>query len=139
MRIIDTWFGMEGEEDDKPFLIRGREKINSFRKKGEHQIRVDIVFEYLPKESNGLPDTSQMDLMERIENALVAELEEDIHGILALVYTGNSHRVWYWYCKDVAVTKERINSALALFPEKLPLKIYSTKDPEWTAYNEILD
>jgi len=139
MYLTDTWFGIEGADDDKPFLIRGREDVISFQKRGKHKLRIDIIFQYVTRDTTGMPDESQLNLMEQVENALVNELEQDIQGILAFVYTGNDHRVWYWYCKDVRETGERINKALSSFPEKLPLQMHSVEDPDWAAYNEILD
>ena len=139
MYLTDIWFGMEGTLDDKPFLIRGREKIIAFRKNGQHKFRIDIIFQYVTDDTTGMPDESQLKLMEQVEDALVEELEPDIHAILSFVYTGNYHRVWYWYCKDVRKTVERINKALSSFPERLPLQLHSAEDPEWTAYNDILD
>jgi len=139
MHLTDTWFAIEGAVDDKPYLIRGREDVISFQRRGKHNLRIDIIFHYVTDDIKGMPDLPQLSLMEQVEDALVYELEQDIQGILAFVYTGNDHRVWYWYCKDVMDTSERINKALSSFPERLPLQMHSVEDPEWTAYNEILD
>ena len=139
MHLTDTWFAIEASVDEKPYLIRGREDIISFRKRGEHKSRIDIIFNYVTDDLNGMPNLPQLNLMEQVENSLVYELEHDIQGILAFVYTGNDHRVWYWYCKNVKETGERINKALSSFPERMPLQMHSVEEPEWTAYNEILD
>lgn len=139
MHLPDEWFMIEGVADEKPFLIRGREDMNFFREAGEHAIRIDIVFQYNSPDDSGMPDDAQLDSMKEVEDALVEELESDNQGILAFVYTGNKHRVWYWYCKDVGETGQRINKALSAFPGRLPLQLHSRPDPDWTAYNDILD
>jgi hypothetical protein len=86
-----------------------------------------------------MPDNSQVGLMEGVENLLIDQLEHDLEGILAFVFTGNSQRVWYWYCKDPKAAVDRVNIALSAFEEKLPIKIYSTQDPEWNEYNNLID
>lgn len=32
MKINDIWFGVEGDIDDNPYIIRGREDLKAFQK-----------------------------------------------------------------------------------------------------------
>jgi hypothetical protein len=139
MKINDTWFGMEGDIDGNPYIIRGREDINIFQKSGSYQTRIDICLTYIAHDESSMPDNDQVELMERVEGRLIDQLENDLEGILAFVFTGNSQRVWYWYCKNQKAALERTNIALAAFQEKLPIEIYSAQDPQWDEYNNLID
>lgn len=94
---------------------------------------------YISHDESNMPDDSQVELMDEVEELLIDQLERDLEGILAFVFTGNSQRVWYWYCKDSKVVIERVNIALSAFKEKLPIEIFSTQDPEWDEYNNLID
>jgi hypothetical protein len=139
MKINDTWFGMEGDINGNPYIIRGREDIKAFQKSGLYQTRIDICLTYIAHDESNMPADNQVELMERVEQLLVNQLEHDLEGILAFVFTGNFQRVWYWYCKNQKVAIERVNIALAAFEEKLPIEIYSTHDPEWNEYHNLID
>jgi hypothetical protein len=139
MQINDAWFGIDGDLDGSPYIVRGREDLSAFQESGLYQIRIDIVWNYCVNNDSMLPDNDLLALMEKTENLLVDQLEGNLEAILALVFTGNAQRVWYWYCKDVIIASKRINIALSAIAEKLPLEIYSTQDPDWNEYNNWVD
>ena len=135
MEINDTWFGIEGNIEGNPYIVRGREDLNAFQETGLYQLRVDIVWNYISNSDAKMPEEGLLELMEKTEQLLVDHLEFDLEAILALVFTGNNQRVWYWYCKDRTVAAERINIALSAISEKLPIEIFSESDPQWEEYN----
>jgi hypothetical protein len=138
MKIKDSWFGLEGTNNDHPFLIRGRDELADFIRLRVYQTRIDMCWTYRSDDASKMPDEEDMQLMENVENLLVEKLEEDLQSILALVYTGNNQRVWYWYSKSSEEAIKRINSALSSFP-KLLIEFFSCLDPDWEEYNGVID
>lgn len=138
MELNDTWFGLEGTDNDHPFLIRGRENLQAFQQSGFYTERIDIVWEYQSNDDSLMPEHADVLLMEQVENALVEHLENDFQSILAFVFTGNNQRVWYWYTKNVQQAGSRINHVLMHF-KQLPIQILSEPDPDWQTYHDILD
>src|SRR5665213_2301318 len=138
LELDDTWMGIEGNDNDHPFLVRARENLQNFIGSKLYETRVDICWAFNSSDESLMPDKKDLSLMTKVENALVASLEPDIQSILAFVFTGNNQRVWYWYSKDPVETTRRINISISKF-KKLPIEIFSASDPDWQEYQNIID
>lgn len=139
MHAPDTWFGIEGEQNGQPYIVRGREDVAVFQESGLYDTRIEIVWTYTADNPAGMPNEALLKEMETAEHLLVEALEPDDTAILAFVFTGNNHRVWYWYTHNRATMTKRINEALSAIPEKLPLQLFAANDPHWDAYHQLLD
>jgi hypothetical protein len=138
MHLNDSWAAGEFFTDDLPVLIRYRPHLQNFIETGLYRYRMDIIWEYAPKDETLLPDGIALDLMEQVEDALVAIMEEDNQTLLAFAITGDNERWWAWYTTDVDIAGERLNIALAKF-DPLPITIVSNDDPDWEEYTGVLE
>src|SRR5688500_16907327 len=100
MKLIDTWFTAEGTNEDKPFLLRGRDSLKSFIDSALYEDRIEILWKYESTDDSGMPSNDELKLMAEIENALVDSFELDLHSILVAVYLWNNSKTWFWYTKS---------------------------------------
>ncbi len=134
----DTWTGAEGENGDKPFLLRFRPHLQDFITTNKYNKRLTISWNYDSADSSLMPGDDELELMQDVEDALVDTLEKDIQSVLAFVYTGHNQREWHWYSCDINETGKRLNEALADF-DQLPIELSAEDDPEWREYNAVLE
>lgn len=138
MTLNDTWFAAEGGDDDEmPFLLRGRQYLLNFIQAGKYNHYVELNWSFREETENGLPATEEKELMERVEKTLQAALEVDFQTVLAIVHTGDNEQTWIFYTKSVKEFQRRVNEALKPY-EKLPVSIETEEDPDWEAYRHIL-
>ncbi len=139
LHLNNSWAtGQFSTEDDLPVLVRFRPHLQNFMESGAYQYRMDIIWAYEPRNETLLPDGAALDLMEQVEHALVALLEEDNQTLLAFAITGESERWWAWYTTDIDIAGERLNKALAKF-EELPITINANDDVDWDEYVGVLE
>jgi hypothetical protein len=139
MQLSNSWVSAEfSTEEDLPVLVRFRPHLQNFMETGQYLYRMDIIWEYAPRNETQLPDGATLDLMEQVEAALVNLMEEDNQTLLAFAITGESERWWAWYTTDVDIAGERLNRALATF-DPLPITINANDDVEWDEYNGVLE
>jgi hypothetical protein len=139
MQLDDSWIAVDFlTEEAIPVMVRFRPNLQNFMEAGIHDKRMDIIWTYETGNESLLPELADMDLMEEVENALVAVFEQDNQTILTFTFTGENERWWAWYTTDVDIAGERLNEALAQF-EELPISISVINDPEWSEYMAVLD
>lgn len=138
MELNDEWVGTEGKMDNGPFLLRYRPNLANFFETGKYSTKLDIIWNYSSDNDALMPTDKEMSLMGDVEDTLISVLEADFNSILTFVFTGDNHRVWYWYSSDINITGKRINEALSRF-DKLPIRLQSAKDPGWLEYFETLE
>lgn len=135
----DLWTGGEGEnEEGLPFLLRYRNNLQHFVETGNYNTGLIILWNYTSEDDSLMAGTEEMGLMQKVEDTLVAALEDDLQAVLAFVFTGLNQREWHWYTTDPEESGKRINDALAEFDE-LPIELSAEEDPEWTEYYAIMD
>nr|WP_315153349.1 DUF695 domain-containing protein [uncultured Flavobacterium sp.] len=134
----DTWTLSEGEIEGYPFLIRFRPHLQSFADTKNYNKRLVIIWTYESNDDSLMPNQSDIELMEDVENGLVEILEIDIQAILAFVYTGENQKEWHWYSNDIKLTGQRLNEALSNF-ERLPIELLMEDDENWNEYNLVLE
>ena len=138
MKLADNWFTDITESDGGAMIVVcGRDEIDEFRDSGKFKERVEITWAYLP-DAQAMPSLDEAGRMEEAQEALQRAMEKDKLAILTGVYTGDGSRTWVFYTRNIPAFGERLNAALAPF-ERLPIAIYTEKDPEWNEYREMCE
>ena len=122
-------------DNELPIFISGREDLDEFRLSGKFKERVEIYWKY-DSNHNGMPSDAEGELMEQVINSLRNAVEKDKLAILTGIYTGNNERTLVFYTRTSRVFGERLNDALAEFPQ-LPITLYVEIDPEWNEQQEL--
>jgi hypothetical protein len=133
----DIWTLAEGENGGTPFILRYRPNLQPFIDTNQYNKRLIILWSYDSDNDSLIPSEADMNYMSSVEDRLIKVLENDLHTILAFVYTGQNKREWHWYSKDIIETGTRLNSVLNEF-EKLPIELNAEDDPLWNEYNGVL-
>ena len=136
MKLTDNWFSTMAEADKgMPIFITGRDDMDEFRLSGKFKERVEIYWKY-DSHHNGMPSDADGELMEQVVEALRLAVEKDKLAILTGMYTGTGERTLVFYARTSRVFGERLNEALAPFPQ-LPITLYVENDPDWNEYQEM--
>ncbi|MEE1089934.1 MAG: DUF695 domain-containing protein [Paludibacteraceae bacterium] len=136
MKLTDNWFStMAIADNELPIFISGREDLDEFRLSGKFKERVEIYWKY-DSNHNGMPSDAEGELMEQVIDSLRNAVEKDKLAILTGIYTGNNERTLVFYTRTSRVFGERLNDALAEFPQ-LPITLYVEIDPEWNEQQEL--
>jgi hypothetical protein len=122
-------------DNELPIFISGREDLDEFRLSGKFKERVEIYWKY-DSNHNGMPSDAEGELMEQVIDSLRNAVEKDKLAILTGIYTGNNERTLVFYTRTSRVFGERLNDALAEFPQ-LPITLYVEIDPEWNEQQEL--
>jgi hypothetical protein len=138
MKLTDNWFSTMAETDNEmPIFISGRDELDEFRLSQKFKERVEIYWQY-ESTHNGMPSDNDAELMEKVIDALRKAVEKDKLAILTGMYTGNNERTLVFYTRTSRVFGERLNEALAEFPQ-LPITLYVENDLNWDEYQEMCD
>jgi hypothetical protein len=137
LELNDTWFGGETENNEKPVIIRGRQHLKNFIGSKQYTEHVEFVWTFETETENGIPTPEENIFMQKVEDALIENLESDLQSVLTIVYTHDGIRSSIFYTKSVPEFLKRINKALSEF-KKLPIEITNEKDIEWVLYTGIL-
>lgn len=138
MVLTDKWFSTMAEADNEmPIFVTGRDNLDEFRLSNKFKERVEIYWKY-DSNHNGMPSDAEGELMEQVINALQKAVEKDKLAILTGIYTGNNERTLVFYTRTSRVFGERLNEALASFPQ-LPITLYVEIDPDWNEYQELCE
>jgi hypothetical protein len=137
LSISDRWDVSQGFLDDKVMIIRIRRDLNNFIGHPGLPNRLRIVWEYHRDNDSGLPDPADAELMDLCEGQLSDALELRNEAILTHVLTCDGLRQWVFYCGDVGVAGERLNSVLP-HDEPYPIEITAETDEEWAEYSDTI-
>ena len=136
MKLTDNWFStMAIADNELPIFISGREDLDEFRLSGKFKERVEIYWKY-DSNHNGMPSDAEGELMEQVIDSLRNAVEKDKLALLTGLYPGNNERTLVFYTRTSRVFGERLNDALAEFPQ-LPITLYVEIDPEWNEQQEL--
>jgi hypothetical protein len=133
----DSWTYAEGKNDGLPFQLRFRNNLESFIKTNHYKSRFIIIWNYDSSNFAGMPVDKDLILMGKMENLLVADLEDDLQAVLSFVYTTKNQKEWHWYSTDISETGSRTQAILSTFG-KLPITLNSKEDPDWSEYKSVL-
>ena len=126
----ETWTSAEGESDGVSFLLRFRPNLQAFIATNKYKTRLTLIWNYESENTSLMPSEKTIEMMNKVENALIDILENDLQAILAFVYLGHNQKEWHWYSIDITETEKRLNEALSYF-DVLPIEFSSEDDAEW--------
>lgn len=135
--MADWWTAPAEAADGKLVMVTGRRDIKKFRENPRFSIRVEVSWKYIGGE-DGMPNREDSEMMERVQDLLVAVFDKDPVAVLTGVYTGDGERNWVFYTLSTHIFGRKLNEALADLPV-LPLEIYSENDPDWQEYDEMAE
>ncbi|MEM1135492.1 MAG: DUF695 domain-containing protein [Bacteroidota bacterium] len=133
----DTWTVAEGDYENTPFILRFRPNLIDFIDTKEYRQRHTITCKYQSDDASLMPESEDFEYMGTIENHLVAALEGELIAVLAFIYTGQNHKEWHWYVKEIEKANRKIKAVSEKF-NRLQLAIQIEDEPDWKAYNAIL-
>ena len=122
-------------ESGKTLIITGRDDVDSFRASGKYPFRLNVWWDYDPL-TDGMPQRSDAELMEKATDRFLEETKKDTAAILTGIYTGDGRRDWVFYARSLHIFRNILNRALADLP-LLPIAIDATEDPDWEEYLEM--
>ncbi|MDE6207825.1 MAG: DUF695 domain-containing protein [Muribaculaceae bacterium] len=136
---MDDWFiSPTVDEDGNTIIVTGRLDVEKFRSKDKYSIRVEVTLPYTPEGPLGFPAPATAELMEQATDALQKALKGKNTAIMTGIFTGGAQRNWVFYTFSTEVFGSYLNRALAELPV-LPLEIYAENDPDWAAYDEMIE
>jgi hypothetical protein len=101
--------------------------------RSDYPARVAIVWQY--QSTSGMPQMTERENMDRLEDLLSSELEVSSLATLVLVSTGENMREWIYYTKSETHFIAQMNSALGN-KEPFSIEIHAAPDPEWKSYDD---
>jgi len=93
--------------------------------------RIILVWRY--QSEKGMPEKSEREAMDGMEDSLVSLVDRPGQSILTLVSTGEDLREWTFYAKSEQEFIAALNRALAGRP-RFPIEVHAGPDPEWSTY-----
>lgn len=133
----DWWTSPTESETGRLIMVTGRRDITKFRSNPKFKIRIEITWNY-NGDATGMPDKPTSELMEAVQDSLMATFDKDPVAVLTGVYTGDDRRDWVFYTLSTSIFNKKLNEALAPF-DRLPITIYAENDPDWAEYEEMRD
>lgn len=131
----EWWTAPAQAEDGRLIMVTGRKDVERFRSNPRFSIRVEVTWPYYG-DTDGMPDKSTSEQMEKTQEALESVFAKDPVAVLTGIYTGAGERNWVFYTLSTNIFGRKLNEALVDFPV-LPLKIYAENDPDWNEYAEM--
>ncbi len=131
----DWWTSPTESEDGNLIMVTGRRDVSEFRDNPRFNIRIEVTYKY-DGDKNGMPDLETSEQLEKVTDAIKAELDKDPVAVMTGIYTGDGERNWIFYTPSTRIFEKKINNALSAMPV-LPLSIYAENDPEWNEYSEM--
>ncbi len=132
----DKWIAAERDEDT-PVLVRFRPNLQAFRALGELTTEIQLIAHYKPEIISGLPDDTEMDLLDDFEDQLMEEIEST-ETVLTAVLTGESKRIWIWYSAKGTEAISRFLD-LASLNQYFKIELNHGENANWQAYQGVLN
>lgn len=134
----NEWFTTPAVDDNgNTIIVTGRLDVDSYRSRERNNIRVEVTLPYTPAGPLGFPDDSTAELLDTITESFHANLKGKNTALLTGIFTGGGERNWVFYTFSTESFNGFLNRSLSELP-MLPLSIYAENDPEWAAYDEML-
>lgn len=133
----DKWMIKQGQKDGLQLFVRIRNSKPNRINTNDYPHLIGISWEYKPRDESGLPDSSVLNEMGRLEE-LLDKIESNNVAYLMAIITGNGTREWLWYSRDASEMMSQVNEALAS-QQPFPIKFIREDDPTWSAYDHWLN
>jgi hypothetical protein len=128
----DQWSVAQAEKNGKPLLIRYRSQRPQGVEATAFPFLLSATWSYQPNEF-GLPSATEMEWMDKFEDALAMSLEGSQTAHRMVILTGAGERDWLWYTTGEDEAMRQVNQALKGH-KKYPVQFSVQKDRAWKAY-----
>ena len=130
----DLWAMAEGENNDKPLMIRFRSELRKVEDVSGYPDLLLVNWNY-ESDPQGLPTESDVEAIDDFEDLLLAALEHDCQTVLVCVITNDGSRQWVFYSSDIHEAETRINS-MPQKPKAYPIELLADDDAEWSYFKD---
>ena len=130
----DLWAMAEGENNDKPLMIRFRSELRGVEDVSGYPELLLINWNYQSDE-NGLPTEASVEAIDDFEDLMLAALEHDFQSVVVCVITNDGSRQWVFYTSGVDEAATRIN-AMPQKPKPYPIELLTDDDAEWAYFKD---
>lgn len=135
--IGDWWSApAQAENNDRLIIVTGRRDVKKFRENPRFNIRIEVTMKYEGL-ADGMPTEETSKLLEEITDRFQEVLRRDPIAVITGIFTGDDERNWIFYSLSTHIFEKKLNEALSPFP-LLPITVYAENDPDWQAYDEML-
>ncbi|MBK5648435.1 DUF695 domain-containing protein [Acinetobacter proteolyticus] len=133
----DEYISLEGEtHEGLPLIATLNSTLLAWDKKASHPWVMIIEIPYDGENFNGMPPSNEYELLESIEQSLVAELK-DVEGYLNIGReTGNNLRTIYFACKDFRKPSKIIDQIIQNNRDNFEIDVSFFKDKYWRCLNK---
>lgn len=130
--VYFTWLG----EDAASILYKvGLSRLAPLR---DRPVRLRILLELAQPREDGLPESSELDRLRELEDALEPVLREEADAVYVGRVTTRGLRDLIYYAKSEEGLAERAEAALAAHPD-YEGQVEVERDPRWALFREVLE
>lgn len=133
----DEFVSLEGETNKGlPLLATLNRTLLTWDQKASHPWMMLIEISYDGQHSNGMPASTDYELMNLIEEELLQELK-DMDGYLNIGReTGNHLRTMYFVCKEFRKPSKVIDQVIEKYKDNFEIEVSLFKDKYWRALSK---
>ncbi|CAB3821792.1 hypothetical protein LMG3410_00305 [Achromobacter aegrifaciens] len=127
----DLWAVGEAQVEGLTVIVRFRTGLPSATDREINENLVIISWPYQGIES-GMPNDEDKQSHNSFEEAIEKGFENSDIGVQVACLTGNHHKEWRYYTRDVEAFLDAFNACLPGHPV-YPIQLRMYKDPDWNA------
>ncbi|MBL7740971.1 MAG: DUF695 domain-containing protein [Chitinophagaceae bacterium] len=133
----DSYYSMEAQDENGlPVLAILNQELMEWDSKASHPWLMLIEIKYDGKDTNGMPDDEDYELMDEFEEKLISELP-DAEGYLNIGReTTNSTRTIYFACKEFRRSSKAAHTLIEEYLDRLEITYDIYKDKYWMTMNK---
>ena len=123
-----NWIIAKSEES----ILRVRREMETSANSGLYPFRIELFWDIQDPES-----ADEEEMVDKLQENLSVVMEEKKTAFMVAIFQDKKNYDFTWYTKNVDEFGKLLNMTLQFFP-KLPIRIYSTDDAEWTEYYKMM-
>lgn len=127
------WTVAKGERDGKPIFVRRNQSAISLAGHADYKFRVGVAIPLIEPNSDVLPDNTEMDQLNTIEDQLCEVLERRQESLQVLSITTRGMREFIFYTRSPSVATSAIDG-LRMHIKTHEIQSYIAEDPKWGVY-----
>ena len=131
------WLTATALEDEFTVIFRLLPEIPTGIVTADFPARIEIIWTYQSPNESGMPGPDDQQIMNQLEERLVAAWQNAGIGYLSMLITGNQMCEWQWYLKNTDQALLILNEAIADLPP-VAIDIHTESDPDWYAYSNFM-
>ncbi len=131
---LDLWAMAEGENNEKPLMIRFRSELRTVEDVSGYPELLLVNWNY-ESDAQGMPSDAAVEAIDDFEDLLLVALEPDFQSVLACVITNDGSRQWVFYSSGIDEAAHRIN-AMPQQAQPYPIELLTDDDAEWAYFKD---